>query len=158
MYLYASGIDFAFFYDFDIWLWNCYDSVVFSAFLLYYEYCRSGGWWLRWKHRDWQFLFMTGWNFKLHSFKRVHHRFLVGFVLLHECVCFVDSCLSFCLFFFWSLCWLSFFNLRILIAPLVSSNSSCTKDIVDVFNKDSFFNLVSVINKAGMGNSCLRNY
>jgi hypothetical protein len=103
-------------------------------------------------------LFMTGWNFKLHSFKRVHHRFLVGFVLLHECVCFVDSCLSFCLFFFWSLCWLSFFNLRILIAPLVSSNSSCTKDIVDVFNKDSFFNLVSVINKAGMGNSCLRNY
>ena len=37
------------------------------------------------------------------------------------CVCFVDCCLS---FFFWPLCCLSLFNLQILIAPLVSSNSS----------------------------------
>ena len=36
------------------------------------------------------------------------------------CVCFVDRCLS---FFFWSLCCLSFFDLRILITPEVSSNS-----------------------------------
>ena len=36
------------------------------------------------------------------------------------CVCFVDRCLS---FFFWSLCCL-FFNIQILITPLVSSNSS----------------------------------
>jgi hypothetical protein len=35
------------------------------------------------------------------------------------CVCFVDRCLS---FFFWSLCCLFFFNIRILITPLVSSN------------------------------------
>ena len=39
-------------------------------------------------------------------------------------VCFVDHCWSFCLFFLWSLCCL-FFDLRILITPLVSSNSSC---------------------------------
>ena len=37
------------------------------------------------------------------------------------CVCFVDRCLY---FFFWPLCCLFFFDLRILITPLVSSNSS----------------------------------
>jgi hypothetical protein len=30
-------------------------------------------------------------------------------------------------FFFWPLCCLSFFDLRILITPLVSSNSSCNR-------------------------------
>jgi len=40
------------------------------------------------------------------------------------CVCFVDRCLSFCVFFFWPLCCLFFFDIRILITPLVSSNSS----------------------------------
>jgi len=40
------------------------------------------------------------------------------------CLCFVDRCLSFCTFFFWPLCCLFFFNLRILIIHLVSSNSS----------------------------------
>ena len=38
-------------------------------------------------------------------------------------VCFVDRCLS---FFFCPLCCLSYFDMRILITPLVSSNSSCT--------------------------------
>ena len=36
-------------------------------------------------------------------------------------VCFIDRCLS---FFFWPLCCLFFFDLRILMATLVSSNSS----------------------------------
>jgi hypothetical protein len=36
------------------------------------------------------------------------------------CVYFVDRCLS---FFFWSLCCLFFFDIQILITPLVSSNS-----------------------------------
>ena len=36
-------------------------------------------------------------------------------------VCFVDRCLY---FFFWPLCCLFFLDIRILIAPLVSSNSS----------------------------------
>jgi len=40
------------------------------------------------------------------------------------CVNFVDRCLSFCPFFFWPLCRLSFFDLRIMITPLVFSNSS----------------------------------
>jgi hypothetical protein len=40
------------------------------------------------------------------------------------CVCFVDRSLSFCIFFFWPLCCLFFFDVRILIASLVSSNSS----------------------------------
>ena len=39
------------------------------------------------------------------------------------CVCFVDRCLSFCTFF-WPLCCLFFFYLRILFTPLVSSISS----------------------------------
>ena len=42
-------------------------------------------------------------------------------------VCFVDCCLSFYTFFFWSLCCLFFFDIRILITPLVSSNSSYEK-------------------------------
>ena len=41
------------------------------------------------------------------------------------CVCFVDRCLSFCIFFSWPLCCLSLFDILILITPLVSSNSSC---------------------------------
>jgi hypothetical protein len=44
-------------------------------------------------------------------------QFLVGFVLLVLCVCFVDGCLS---FFFWPLCCLFLFDLQILITPLVS--------------------------------------
>jgi len=40
-------------------------------------------------------------------------------------VCFVDRCLFFCTYlFFWTLCCLSFFHLRILITTLVTSNSS----------------------------------
>jgi hypothetical protein len=40
------------------------------------------------------------------------------------CVCFLDRCLSFC-----TLCCMFFFDLRILITPLVSSNSSCIKHL-----------------------------
>ena len=53
--------------------------------------------------------------------------------------CFVDHCLSFCSFsfghcvvcpsVFWSLCCLSFFDLRILITPLMSSKSSWTEKL-----------------------------
>ena len=52
--------------------------------------------------------------------------FLVRFALfdLEFYVYFVDSCLSFCALFFWSLCCLFFFDLRILITPLVSTSSS----------------------------------
>ena len=32
MYFCAKGIDFASFYDFDIWFWNCSDSAVFFVF------------------------------------------------------------------------------------------------------------------------------
>ena len=51
-------------------------------------------------------------------------------------VCFVDHCLS---FFFWSLCCLFFFDLRILIATLVSSNSSLVKQ--SLFNTREKFNI-----------------
>ena len=40
------------------------------------------------------------------------------------CVCFVDRCLSCCFFLFGHWCCMCFFNLRILITPLVSSNFS----------------------------------
>jgi hypothetical protein len=39
------------------------------------------------------------------------------------CVCFVDFCLFFFIFYFWLLRWLFFFNIRILITPLTSSKS-----------------------------------
>ena len=46
--------------------------------------------------------------------------------------CFVDRCLS---FFFWPLCCLFFYDIRILIAPLVSSNSSfnCSLIVLSLF-------------------------
>ena len=56
-------------------------------------------------------------------------RFLVGFVLLDlsfSVWCFLDRCLFFCPFCLWPL-WCLSFDLRILIAPLVSSNSSCAQ-------------------------------
>ena len=43
------------------------------------------------------------------------------------CVCFVDRCLYLLSCFFWPLCCLFFFDVRILIIPLVSSNSSCKR-------------------------------
>ena len=49
------------------------------------------------------------------------------------CVCFVDCCLSFCTFvFFWSLCNLFFFDIRIIITPLVSSNSSHQTELLSL--------------------------
>ena len=42
-------------------------------------------------------------------------------------VCYVDRCFSFCPFFFWPLCCLFFFDLRIPITPLISGNSSHRK-------------------------------
>ena len=47
------------------------------------------------------------------------------------CVCFVDCCLS---FFFWPFCCLSFFDLRIFITTLVSSNSSFTRTTLTLCN------------------------
>ena len=44
-------------------------------------------------------------------------------------VCFVDRCLFLCTFFFLPLCCLFFFDIRIMINPLVSSNSSCYIDV-----------------------------
>ena len=58
---------------------------------------------------------------------RFNCRFLVGFVLLDiqfYLYVFVDRCLSFCVFFFCPLNCLFFFDIRILINPLVSSNST----------------------------------
>ena len=34
MYLCVRGIDFASFYDFDIWFWNCSNSGIFSHFIV----------------------------------------------------------------------------------------------------------------------------
>ena len=56
--------------------------------------------------------------------------FLVGFMLLdlqfYVCVLQIFVC-PFILFFFWPLCCLFFFDIRIVITPLVSSNSSWLK-------------------------------
>jgi len=51
-------------------------------------------------------------------------------------VCLVDRCLSFCTFFFWPLCCLFYFDIRFLIAPLVSSNSSCIIGINRLWEKN----------------------
>ena len=56
------------------------------------------------------------------------------------CVMFVDRCLS---FFFWPLCCLSFFDIRILITPLVSLNSSYTIGIKKMSFKTVIWLLLS---------------
>jgi hypothetical protein len=53
------------------------------------------------------------------------------------CVCFVDRCLS---FYFWLLCCLSFSDLRILITPLVSLNSSTVDVLCFLIWKDEYTN------------------
>jgi len=56
-----------------------------------------------------------------------HPRFLVGFVLLDlwfYVQCFGRSLFVLLFYFFCPLCCLSFFDLRILITPMVSTNSS----------------------------------
>ena len=58
-------------------------------------------------------------------------------------VCFVDRCLSFCIFSFWPLCCLFFFDIRILITPLVSSNSSYHSRISHKNNRSSSSSLSS---------------
>ena len=52
-------------------------------------------------------------------------------------VCFVDFYLSLCNFFFWLLCCLSFFAMRLLITPLISSNSYITSDRSEVKAADN---------------------
>jgi len=47
----------------------------------------------------------------------------IGGVIVVVCACFVDGCLYLLCFVFWPLCCLFFFDLRILITPLVSSSS-----------------------------------
>jgi hypothetical protein len=72
-------------------------------------------------------------------FSGVHVTRSIGFIdrcLSFIYVCFVDCCLSFCTFFFWSLCCLFFFNIWILITPLVSSNSSYYDHLSFVYEKD----------------------
>jgi len=53
------------------------------------------------------------------------------------CVCFVDRCLSFCTFVFWLLWCLFFFDIRILIISLVSSNSSYSYSITAIFYRNT---------------------
>ena len=62
---------------------------------------------------------------------RVHPRFFGVRVTrsLDLYVCFVDRCLSFCTFF-WPLYCLFFFDIRFLIAPLVSLNFSSEDSLV----------------------------
>jgi hypothetical protein len=46
-----------------------------------------------------------------------------------------DRCLSFSTFFFWPLCYLFFFDIRILITPLVSSTSSYNLINISCYNR-----------------------
>ena len=60
-------------------------------------------------------------------------------------VCFVDRCLY---FFFWSLWCLFFFDIRILITPLVSSNCTCILcDILHTWDTYSFLRERGTTNK-----------
>ena len=62
-------------------------------------------------------------------------------------VCFIDRCLSFCTFFVRLLCCLFFFDIRILITSLVSSNSSCQLDIGTIFMKSPVIGSITILRK-----------
>jgi hypothetical protein len=66
------------------------------------------------------------------NFQVIHSVFCLLKWKIRSCFhywCFVDRCLSFSTFFLWPLCCLFFFDIRIMIAPLVSSNSFCNSNI-----------------------------
>ena len=65
------------------------------------------------------------------------------------CVCFIDRCLSFCTFFFWALCCLFFFDLRILITSLWYLQALLTyiKPLIrDQMKKKSYHYVITVPN------------
>ena len=67
------------------------------------------------------------------------------FSILVVCICVVDGFLSVCTFFFWTLGCLFFFNLRIMITPLVFSNSSWSKLVnYQLHSKDKENNIHSL--------------
>ena len=86
------------------------------------------------------------WGFENYFFLRVifthsFRQFTPGFSgvrvtrSLDLCVCYVNRCLFVCLYvFFWPLCCLFFFDIRILINLLVSSNSSSTLILECIYN------------------------
>ena len=65
-------------------------------------------------------------------------------------VCFVDRCMSFCPFFFWTLCCLSFFDLRILVTLQDLLTTVLPEDIqikinmstTDIYSTTYIFNLI----------------
>jgi hypothetical protein len=59
--------------------------------------------------------------------------------------CFVDRCLSLLYFFIWPLCCLSFFDIRILIVPLVSSSSSYA--CLYIYNKIELYSFHNIVLK-----------
>jgi len=61
------------------------------------------------------------------------------------CVMFVDRCLSFCVFHFWPFCCLFFFDIRIMITPLLSSNSSF-QHFVQLFHGENIFDDIMTMN------------
>ena len=78
----------------------------------------------------------------------------MGFSLLNlqlQVQYFVNHCLSFCLFFFWPLHCLSFFELRLHITPLVSSSFSCKAKLQETLEQLSSTQLqkirTNVLNK-----------
>ena len=52
------------------------------------------------------------------------------------CVCFVDRCLSFCTFFFWPLCCLFFFDIWILLTPLIYKGNNKITEHRAIFKKE----------------------
>ena len=52
------------------------------------------------------------------------------------CVCFVDRCLSFCTFFFWPLCCLFFFDIWIMLTPLIYKGNNKTTEHRAIFQKE----------------------
>ena len=70
----------------------------------------------------------SDYSFSMELFNRFHSRLLMGFMLLDLYFICMFCRLLFVLlyFFFWPLCCLFFFDIRILITPFVSSSSSCS--------------------------------
>ena len=52
------------------------------------------------------------------------------------CVCFVDRCLSFGTFFFWPLCCLFFFDIWILLTPLIYKGNNKITEHLAIFKKE----------------------
>ena len=127
-------------------LWVSYSNVCLTPISTIFQFYRGG-----------QFYWLRKTNDLPQITDTLYHRILVGFVLLDlSFMCMFCRSLFVVLYFsFWPLCCLFFFDLRILVTPLVSANSSYHIMLYRVLIAWLGFELTMIM---VMGTDCMGRY